>query len=140
MNTEKFIRVTMYFQKKPGMSDDEFNEYWSHIHGPLCIKWMQRYGVIRCAQKHINKPAMKFLKDNLPVFPLSKFDGIEDFYVRDIKDFTDALGDEEYKKILSPDAGKFIDTPSLFLSVGEDYVLIENGEVQQSHEHDYHSS
>ncbi|KAK6352003.1 hypothetical protein TWF718_005152 [Orbilia javanica] len=138
MDTEKFIRITLYVQKKPGMTDEKFNEYWAHIHGPLCLEWMKKYGIVKCAQKHINKTGTQFLKETLPFLPLSSVDGIEDFYVRDIKDFTDAFADEEYKKLLAPDAGEFIDAPNMFVSVGEDYVLIENGDIKKQHQRSYH--
>ncbi|KAK6510266.1 hypothetical protein TWF481_004983 [Arthrobotrys musiformis] len=128
------------FKKKPGMSDEKFNEYWAHIHGPLCIELMQKYGIIRNAQLHVNNAKMQFIKEHTPAFQLSEWDGVEDFYVRDLKNFTDLLSDEEYKSILAPDAQRFVGGPEMALLVGEDYVLLDNGKVQEQHENNYHCS
>ncbi|RVD90445.1 uncharacterized protein DFL_001410 [Arthrobotrys flagrans] len=138
MNTEKFVRVTMLFKKNPNMSDEKFNEYWTHIHGPLCIDWMKKYGILKCTQKHINKDGMQYLATTLPTWPLSTFDAIEDFYVRELKDFTDAILDDFYQRTLLPDAGVFADAASIFLSVGDDYIIIDDGKVVEQHERDYH--
>ncbi|KAK6517574.1 hypothetical protein TWF281_004224 [Arthrobotrys megalospora] len=138
MNTEKFVRVTMLFKKNPKMTDEKFKEYWAHIHGPLCIDWMEKYGIKRCVQKHVDKSGMQFIAKNLPDWPLSTFDGIEDFYVRDLKDFTDAILDDYYQKTLLPDAGVFADATSIFISVGQDFVLVDDGKIIGQHERDYH--
>ncbi|KAK6500988.1 hypothetical protein TWF506_003746 [Arthrobotrys conoides] len=138
MNTEKFVRITMLFKKNPNISFEKFHEYWAHIHGPMCVDWMKKYGILRWAQNHINKTGMEFVAKTLPSWPLTTFDAIEDFYVRDLKDFTDAISDDFYQTTLLPDAGVFADAASIFLAVGEDYLVIDDGKLVGDHERDYH--
>ncbi|KAK6346620.1 hypothetical protein TWF696_006740 [Orbilia brochopaga] len=140
MNTEKFIRVTMLFKKNPNFSDEKFHEYWAHTHGTLCIDWMKRYGIIRCNQGHVVKTGMQFVENKLPGWPTAQFDAIEDFYVRELKHFTDAILDDYYQKVLLPDAGVFADCASLLLLVSEDYILLDDDKVVEHHERSYHVS
>jgi hypothetical protein len=46
----KVMRVSMYLKKKAGMSQEEFNHYWSHVHGPLVRPLVEKYGILKYTQ------------------------------------------------------------------------------------------
>ncbi|KAJ9608854.1 hypothetical protein H2200_006625 [Cladophialophora chaetospira] len=46
----KVLRVSMYLKKKPGLSQEEFNRYWSHVHGPLVRPLVEKYGILKYTQ------------------------------------------------------------------------------------------
>jgi hypothetical protein len=50
MSTESLIRVTVFVNRKPGTTEDEFNKYWAYKHGPLVTDWLQRNGIIKYVQ------------------------------------------------------------------------------------------
>jgi hypothetical protein len=33
--TKRVVKLSMFFHKKAGMSDEEFHGYWAEVHGPL---------------------------------------------------------------------------------------------------------
>ena len=50
MNTEPLIRVTVCVNRRPGMTEDEFSDYWVNNHGPLATEWLLRCGIVRYVQ------------------------------------------------------------------------------------------
>lgn len=50
MNTEPLVRVTVCVNRRPGMSEDEFSDYWVNKHGPLATEWLLRCGILRYVQ------------------------------------------------------------------------------------------
>ncbi|KAJ6263438.1 hypothetical protein Dda_2001 [Drechslerella dactyloides] len=137
MSMEKLVRITIVFKKNPSLSDEQFHEYWAHTHAPLCTDWLRKFGIIKYTQHHLHKTGAEFIEKTLPGWPTASYDGIEDFYVRELKQFTDAILDDHYQKHLMPDGGVFADFASIFIVVGEDYVVIDDNDVVEKHERDY---
>lgn len=46
----KVLRVSMYLKKKPGLTEEEFNRYWSDVHGPLVRPMVEKYGILKYTQ------------------------------------------------------------------------------------------
>lgn len=46
----KVLRVSMYLRKKEGLSQEEFNRYWSEVHGPLVRPLVQKYNILKYTQ------------------------------------------------------------------------------------------
>lgn len=61
------------------------------------------------------------------------YDGLADFYVRDVKDFENAFKDREYIETILPEEQKFIDPDSLNLTVGFDYVIVDAQKPVEGH-------
>ncbi|KAK6533660.1 hypothetical protein TWF694_002593 [Orbilia ellipsospora] len=137
MDTEKCIRVTMLFKKLSDLSYEQFHEHWAHTHAPLCTKWMQRYGIVKYTQNHIKKSLLKGLVDAVGWVKTADYDGIADFYVRDLESFTNAIADDYYINVLVPDAGLFSDMSNCLLTVGEDYLVVDDSKVIEKHQRDY---
>jgi hypothetical protein len=46
----KVLRVSMYLKRKEGLSAEEFNKYWSEVHGPLVRPLVEKYGILKYTQ------------------------------------------------------------------------------------------
>ncbi|KAI9668885.1 MAG: DNA-directed RNA polymerase core subunit rpc40 [Alyxoria varia] len=47
---EKQLRITTLLRRKPGTTEAEFHDYWSHKHGPLAEKFFVKHGLIAYKQ------------------------------------------------------------------------------------------
>jgi hypothetical protein len=65
--------------------------------------------------------------------PVLDWDGMADFYVRDYNDFEAAFLDAEYLERIRPDELRFIDMDSIRLTVGVDYICIDQDQVVKEH-------
>jgi hypothetical protein len=50
MASEKLIRISSFIRRKPGVSKEEFYQYWTQVHGPMCTEFMRRHGVVEYTQ------------------------------------------------------------------------------------------
>ncbi|KAF2492568.1 hypothetical protein BU16DRAFT_85678 [Lophium mytilinum] len=50
MASENLIRISSFIRRKPGVSKEEFYQYWTQVHGPLCTDFMMRHGVVEYVQ------------------------------------------------------------------------------------------
>lgn len=69
--------------------------------------------------------------------PTLDYDGMGDFWVQKYEDFEAAFLDPEYLESIRPDELKFVDMDSLRLTVGVDYVCIDDGKVVQDHQREF---
>lgn len=51
----KLVRVTLYIRKKEGLSQDEFNQYWSKVHGPLVKRMIEKHGILKYNQVRLQE-------------------------------------------------------------------------------------
>jgi hypothetical protein len=69
--------------------------------------------------------------------PTLQYDGMGDFWVRKYEDFEAAFLDPEYQEKIRPDELKLIDMDSIAVTVGVEYVAIDNGKVIENHSRDF---
>jgi len=50
MSTEELVRVTVFANRNPKLSETEFNDHWANKHGPLITSWLQRHGIVKYVQ------------------------------------------------------------------------------------------
>ena len=50
MSTEKLWHVKLFYNRKAGISAEEFNQYWAYKHGPLAEAFHLRLGVVKYNQ------------------------------------------------------------------------------------------
>lgn len=50
MEPQRSYKFTMFIKRKPGMTEDDFHNYWSHEHVPIVNGWLTNHGVIRYSQ------------------------------------------------------------------------------------------
>ncbi|KAH7312449.1 EthD domain-containing protein [Stachybotrys elegans] len=135
MDTEPLIRISIAVRRKPGISEEEFSHYWAHKHGPLASEWLKRNRIVRYVQYHTTSQHRNLAQGMAEAIgkPLMAYDGVGDFWVRRYEDFEAAFLDPEYKERLQPDEDKFVDRDSVSLTVGVDYVCVDNGEIVHEH-------
>ena len=69
--------------------------------------------------------------------PLLEYDGMGDFWVHNYEDFEAAFLDPEYQEKIRPDELKLIDMDSIAVTVGVEYVAIDNGKVVEEHQRSF---
>jgi hypothetical protein len=50
MSTEDLFRITVFANRNPKLSEDEFHEHWVEKHAPLVSSWLQRHGIMKYTQ------------------------------------------------------------------------------------------
>lgn len=60
--------------------------------------------------------------------PLTACDGMAEFYVKKWEDFEAAFADPYYLEVVAPDEQRFMNTQNLTMTVGVEYIVIEDGE------------
>ncbi|KAH8173539.1 ethD domain-containing protein [Sarocladium implicatum] len=136
MSPEPLIRITVCVHRRPGISEDAFHRYWAYEHGPLAAEWLKRCGVLKYVQYHTtteHKNLAKKMSDAVGR-PVLDWDGMADFYVRRYEDFEAAFLDAEYLERIRPDEVKLMNMESIRLTVGVEFVCIDDGELVKEHE------
>ncbi len=49
-SNQPLLRFSLYFKRRPDISEKEFNDHWSNVHAPLTKEWLVKYGIIRYTQ------------------------------------------------------------------------------------------
>ncbi|KAG9231276.1 EthD domain-containing protein [Amylocarpus encephaloides] len=135
MNTEPLIRITVCVNRKPGTTEEEFNQYWANQHGPLASEWLLRCGILRYVQYHTTSEHKNLAKkmSGATGRPILNYDGMGDFWVKKFEDFEAAFLDPEYQEKIRPDELKLIDMDSVAVTVGVEYVTIDDGKINKEH-------
>jgi len=47
---QPLIRITVFAQHNPKLSESQFNEHWATKHGPLVAEWLKRNGIVKYIQ------------------------------------------------------------------------------------------
>jgi hypothetical protein len=50
MSTETLIRITVFANRNPKISEEEYHKHWAEKHAPLVSSWLQRHGVVKYTQ------------------------------------------------------------------------------------------
>ena len=107
------VKVIMLFNRKQGLSLEEFSRYWSDVHGPLAAKLLP--GLKKYVQNHpVNLPGGR-----------PPFDGVAELWFDDQKSWQIAgdfySGDKG--KVIRDDEAKFIDDSSRLYFIAEERVI-----------------
>ncbi|MFK7957571.1 MAG: EthD domain-containing protein [Lysobacterales bacterium] len=122
------IKLNYYVRRKPGMSVDDFQQYWKDSHGPLWAKFADLLGVRRYVQVADlpDHPISAGYKEGYRVVG-EPYDGVAVACWAEIAVLEDALatseGREAWSAILE-DEGQFIDHQRSMLSFGTDHAVI----------------
>ncbi|KAF7793158.1 hypothetical protein EIP86_004267 [Pleurotus ostreatoroseus] len=109
------------FKRRPGMTREEFREYWGTNHARIFTSVNAvKEKIVRYNQFHMLGPQTDALAAaGLPIAP---FDGAAEFWVEKVEDLLAVFGDEEFIKTAVPDEVNFMDRNSVQLLVGDDQV------------------
>lgn len=65
------------------------------------------------------------------------YDGMADIWVRRYEDFEAALLDPYYKEVIAPDEKTFVDMENMAVTIGTEYIVLEEWEVVEKHVTDF---
>ncbi|KAJ7582158.1 hypothetical protein C8J56DRAFT_1168184 [Mycena floridula] len=114
------IRITGAFKHRPDISFEEFEDIWTnHAKVFNSIKYVQN-NIIRYTQKDVGAPLREIGLENV-----NQFDGIGHFDVESVDVYLNLLKDEDYLRVVVPDAQRFLDIGSVQISIGVEEVKFE---------------
>lgn len=50
MSTQNLIRISVFANRNPSLSEEQFHAHWTEKHGPLVSSWLQKHGIIKYTQ------------------------------------------------------------------------------------------
>jgi uncharacterized protein (TIGR02118 family) len=113
------IKLIAFVKRKPGMSPEDFHEYWRNVHGPLVASTESGSFVRHYEQNH--KPLAAYEHDD------TGWDGVTVQWFDSVKDFFASINVEDYARI-EADIGNFLDRDALqFVLTEEPEVIIDGG-------------
>ena len=60
-----------------------------------------------------------------------------DFWVKKYEDFEAAFLDPYYQKVIQPDEKNLIDMDTISVTIGVEYIVIEDGKLVEEHSRDF---
>lgn len=116
----------MCVNRKPNMSQKEFQEYWLHSHGPLLKQFATTYKVKKYIQNHtIDTPLNENVRESRGM--MKAYDGVAELWWESEKDFIEAITSPEGQKLRTvflDDEAKFIDFSSSSAFFTEEYSIV----------------
>ena len=121
------IKLTFCLHRRPGLSREEFQRYWSENHAPLVKKHAEALRIHRYLQKHT-------LDDDLNAALRAgrggpeEYDGVAELWWRTREDMVAATSTPEGQaagRELLEDEGRFIDLSRSPLWLGEEKPIID---------------
>ncbi|OAP62041.1 hypothetical protein AYL99_04244 [Fonsecaea erecta] len=129
---QKVLRVSMYLKRKPEMSEEEFNHYWSHVHGPLVRPLVEKYGILKYTQYHTSTSVQQTTMaawPELQALAVTPYDGVAEFIVKDIEGIKKSRDDPFFIEKVRPDEEKFFDVKGMAWTIGWEEVYVLDGKI-----------
>ena len=143
MSTQNLIRISVFANRNPSLSEGQFHSHWTHHHGPLVSSWLQKHGIIRYTQvlrlfapshptipttnnsSQFHTPAShRDLRIQGFETPTLSYDGVADFYVKSLEDFKKAYEDPYYRDVVKKDEEYLFDVKNMRIMVGTETHVI----------------
>ncbi|KAK5166432.1 uncharacterized protein LTR77_007975 [Saxophila tyrrhenica] len=124
----KVVKATILVKKKPGMSDADFIEHYNHKHAQMAAPVLEKHNIISYSLTYCLTRDRTILADMLHgQAQMLDFDAICTFVFKDYRDFARFMYDPA-SKALTPDHENFMVEEDMRMMVGDEYVVIEDGE------------
>lgn len=122
------LRVTFCLKRLPGLTREQFHDYWRNEHAPLVKDHAAALGIRKYVQSHsLTLPGAFPLADVRGSSGLD-FDGVAQLWWDDMASFA-AAGSTEAGRVagalLLADERKFIDLPNSPIFLSDDFYVIE---------------
>ncbi|KAF4989381.1 hypothetical protein FGRMN_9150 [Fusarium graminum] len=128
-NLEKMFHIQLFYNRKEGITPEEFNRYWSNNHVKNAGDFHLRLGVHNIT----STPEYRDLVRVPGAAPILEFDGAAEFWVQNLEAFQAMSTDPHYVNVIQPDEANFIDPKSMSFIVGVDYIFVENQNAVTEH-------
>ncbi|CAH0057180.1 unnamed protein product [Clonostachys solani] len=132
MNMERVYHVKLFYNRKQGITPEEFNRYWAYDHAALATPFHLRLGVVKYSQYH-STPELRDLGRVEGAAPILEFDGAAEFWMHNLETLQAMANDNEYLTKIQPDEANFMDLESARMIIGVDYIVVEHQNVVQQH-------
>ncbi|KAF5019810.1 hypothetical protein F66182_8179 [Fusarium sp. NRRL 66182] len=132
MNMERAYHIKLFYNRKKGITPEEFSRYWSTKHVELVRPFHLRFGVIKYNQYH-STPEFRDLGRVEGAAPILEFDGALEVWVHNLETFQAMGSDPEYLRVVQPDEANFIDLQSFKMIIGVDYTVVEHQNAVMEH-------
>lgn len=124
----KVVKATIYIAKKPGMSDADFVSYYNTQHAQRAVPILLRHGIISYSLTYHLARDRTMLQDILHgKAQLLDYDAVCTFVFPDYMCLARFLYDKD-GAALNGDHENFMDEGRMKMMVGDEYMLIEDGE------------
>ncbi|EON63117.1 hypothetical protein W97_02344 [Coniosporium apollinis CBS 100218] len=124
----KVVKATIMVKKKDGMSDDDFIKHYNNVHAQMAAPVLQRHGIVTYSLTyHLQRDRIiiqDILRGKAQLLP---YDAICTFVFPDYISLAKFLFDKD-SKALTSDHDNFMDESQMKMMVGDEYMIIENGE------------
>ncbi|MCJ1280218.1 hypothetical protein MMC21_008045 [Puttea exsequens] len=131
MTLRPTVRVTAFFNKKPGMTDQDFQYYYTHVHARHLLQKMHKYGIISYTQQFSSPPACAALTKAMgKPAPIMAYDVMGSIVFPSWDAVEAWFRDEENIQHQADDGPRFADYTDLRFVVGEEWVCFEGGEAK----------
>ncbi|OAL38568.1 hypothetical protein AYO20_02218 [Fonsecaea nubica] len=135
---QKVLRVSMYLKRNPSLTEDEFNHYWSHVHGPLVRPLVEKYGILKYTQYHTSSAVQQSTMaawPELTALDVTPYDGVAEFLVRDnVEGIKRSRDDPFFVEKVRPDEEKFFDVKGMAWTIGWEEVYVLDGRIVSDEE------
>ena len=105
------IKLIMCLHRKPGISREEFQDYWLNQHGPFFQENAETLRSKRYVQSHtLNSPLNDGMRESRGMLP--EFDGVAEVWFESEQDLMEAFASEAGQQLgeaLMKDEANFID-------------------------------
>lgn len=108
------------FRRKPGISHEEFRDYYENRHVPLKMRIMELPGLVRYVRRYLtplSDPASEAFRE-------SGFDVITEVWFKDKEHFDRYRlfsQDPEYRRINAEDEDRFLDRTNMYFHTVEEH-------------------
>lgn len=124
----KVVKATIYIAKKQGMSDADFIQYYNTQHAQRAVPILLRHGIISYSLTYHLDRDRKMVQDIMHgKAKLLEYDAICTFVFPDYLCLAKFLYDRD-GAALNGDHHNFMDDSQMKMMVGDEYMLIDNGE------------
>jgi uncharacterized protein (TIGR02118 family) len=125
---QAMIRITFCLKRLPGMTREEFQDYWRNTHAPLVRANAEALGIRKYVQSHTISEADRFPGADVRGSSGKDYDGVAQLWWDDKAAFI-AAGDTEAGRVagatLLEDEKNFIDLENSPIFLSEDFLVID---------------
>lgn len=120
------IKLSFFFNRKAGLSADEFHDYWQYQHGPLIKRHAKAFGICKYVQMHAIEDRRNATDERYP----TRYDGVAQLWFNtrdDLELWFDNSTPESIQagKEIRADERNFVDRATANYLIGEEVTLIE---------------